>query len=166
MYTCKVVSNERLVFKESLELPAYVYTIVKHYHFTIFYSKKIISARSCPDAHFWLPQKAKNVKFSGASPLGPLGGSQRPQPPSCCKLATLPTGAPLVVLALLTFEIRQVLLCIRQSLCSRPEPLVYNALSQNFVGNLFWGENYEIFEREENFERRKVAEKISPKKII
>ena len=126
MYSCKVVSNEKLVVKVSLELPDYVYTIVKHYHFTICYSKKIISAIACPDALFWLPQKAKNVKFSGASPLNPIGVLTAPPPPSCYKLATLPTGAPLAVLTLLTFEIRQVILCIRQSLCGRPEPLRYN----------------------------------------
>ena len=124
MYTCKVVSNERLVFKESLELPAYVYTIVKHYHFTICYSKKIISAIACPDALFWLPQKAKNVKFSGASPLNPIGVLTAPPPPSCYKLATLPTGATLVLFASLTFQICRLLVLIRRCQCCTPEPLI------------------------------------------
>ena len=80
--------------------------------------KKIISARACPDV--WLPQKA----FPGLRPWTPPGGLTVPPTPSCCKLAMLPTEALLVVLALLTFEIRQVLICIRQSLCGRPEPLL------------------------------------------
>ena len=67
MYCCKVVSDEKLVVKVSLELPDYVYTIVKHYHSTICYNKKIISTRACPDALFWLPQKAKNVLLKFAT---------------------------------------------------------------------------------------------------
>ena len=60
---------------------------VKHCHFNICYSKKIVNVRTCPDSLFSLPQVVKNAKFS------PLGGSQRPNPPavvnSLCSLREL-----------------------------------------------------------------------------
>ena len=73
MYFCKVVSNEKLVFKVSLKLPDYVYTIIKHYNFTMCYSKKTISVRTWPDVLSLLPQTVKSAKFYGALPPDPIG---------------------------------------------------------------------------------------------
>ena len=56
--------------------------------------------------------------------LDPIRGLQCPTTPSCWQLATLSTGAPLILIALLTFEIRPVLILIRRSLCCKQEPLL------------------------------------------
>ena len=96
--------------------------IVKHSHFNICYSGKIINVRTCPDLLFWLLQVVKNAKFSWASPPGPhLEAYGAPPNPQAVvnSLRYLP-WAPLVLLIL---EIRHVLLFIRRSQCCRPEPL-------------------------------------------
>ena len=67
-------------------------------------------------------KKVKNAKFSGASPIDPIGELTAPPTPSCCKLAKLPTGAPLVLISQFTFEIRRLIILFRHSLCSKPEP--------------------------------------------
>ena len=73
MYSCKVAWNEKLVVKVSLKLPYYVYTIIKHYNFTMCYSKKTISVRTWPDVLSLLPQTVKSAKFYGALPPDPIG---------------------------------------------------------------------------------------------
>ena len=92
------------------------------YFFFMANSYHLQPQRKCPKLAQIATNKSKFQKFPGVSPLDPIGGLTAPLPPNCCKLNMLPTGAPLVLLDLLTSAIHQVLLCICRSLCGRPEP--------------------------------------------
>ena len=95
IYSFKVESDEKLVVKISLKLPNDVYTIVKHDHFTLCYSRgrlQIGSVRICPDTVFC---KRKIVRGFASGPI--VGGFQRSPTPHLVETCCAPYGSSICI---------------------------------------------------------------------